>query len=271
VLDRKNHMVFDLSMEHDTEPPVVRVALITGASRGIGLAIAERLNQDGYHVILTARSSGDLDTAVERLRIAGGAATGIVCDVGDRTALAALVTEVSQRFGRLDVLVNNAGTLPTAKLAETVEYSEWDATMEVNLTAPWFLAARARELMPDGGVIVNIASSASFYPSRGLVAYNVSKAGIVMLTKVLALEWARHGIRVVGVAPGKVDTELLAPIKVWAEKSGRPLNPQRRIGHPDEVAGLVSYLASPAAAYVTGVVVPIDGGELLVASSELSK
>ena len=248
-----------------------RVALVTGGSRGIGLAVARRLGRDGYHVALTARTAADLERAVDGIRADGGAATGIVCDVGDRSSLAALVAQVASRFGRLDVLVNNAGVLPEARRAEAVPYPEWDAVLEVNLTAPWYLASRARELMRAGGVIVNVASSASFYPSRGLVAYNVSKAGLVMLTRVLALEWARHGIRVVGVAPGKVETDLLAPIKVWTERQQVPMNPQNRIAQPAEVADLVGYLVSPAAAYMTGVVVPVDGGELLVASSETAR
>src|SRR3984957_2313269 len=141
----------------------------------------------------------------------------------------------------------------------------------LNLSAPWYLACRAKELMTDGGVVVNSASTASYYPSRGLVAYNVSKAALVMLTRVLALEWARDGVRVVGVAPGKVDTDLVQPILRWSEKTERPLNPMRRIGQDDEVADLVVFLASPQAGFITGVTVPIDGGELLTAGSETGR
>jgi NAD(P)-dependent dehydrogenase (short-subunit alcohol dehydrogenase family) len=170
--------------------------------------------------------------------------------------------------GGLDILVNNAGALPEAKPAGDVSWAEWDTTLSLNLSAPWYLACRARELMTSGGVIVNNASTASYYPSRGLVAYNVSKSALIMLTRVLALEWARDGIRVVGVAPGKVDTDLVQPILRWSEKRSLPLNPMRRIGGDGEVADLVAFLVSDEARYITGVTVPIDGGELLTAGSE---
>lgn len=174
-------------------------------------------------------------------------------------------------MGRLDVLVNNAGRLHTARRAERLGYEEWDLTLEINLTAPWALATKAEALMPTGGTILNVASTASYYPSTGLAAYDVSKAGLLMLTRVLALEWASAGIRVIGIAPGKVDTELLTPIKALTEAGKLTLNPQGRYGTPDEVAHLVEFLVSPAAAYITGVTIPIDGGELLVASSDLGK
>src|SRR6202012_3289785 len=113
---------------------------------------------------------------------------------------------------------------PEAKPADQVSWAEWDATLSLNLSAPWYLACRARELMTGGGVIVNNASTASYYPSRGLVAYNVSKSALVMLTRVLALEWARDGIRVVGVAPDKIDPDLVQPILRWSEQRSLPLN-----------------------------------------------
>jgi NAD(P)-dependent dehydrogenase (short-subunit alcohol dehydrogenase family) len=162
--------------------------------------------------------------------------------------------------------------LPAAVLAGAVGWAEWDHVIGLNLSAPWYLACRAKDLMGDGGgVVVNNASTASYYPSRGLVAYNVSKAALVMLTRVLALEWARDGVRVVGVAPGKIDTELIRPILHWSEKTQRPLNPMRRIGQDYEVADLVAFLASPQAGFITGVTVPIDGGELLTAGSETGR
>jgi NAD(P)-dependent dehydrogenase (short-subunit alcohol dehydrogenase family) len=264
-------MVFDLAMQRDQEPDDTLLALVTGASRGIGLAIARRLCADGYHVVLCARSTDAIEAHAAQLRGEGRQASALTCDLSDRAAVADLLAVYEQRFGRMDVLVNNAGALPTAQHADTVDYPEWDRTLELNVTAPWYLATRSRRLMRPGSVVVNVASTAAFYPSRGLVAYNVSKAALVMLTRVLALEWARHGVRVVGVAPGKIDTELLAPIKAYAESRNVEWNPQRRVGAAEDVAGMVGYLVSDAAAFVTGTVFPIDGGELLVASSDTPK
>ena len=252
----------------DSSLPGRRFALITGGTRGIGLAIARRLAAAGYHVMVSSRSQQAVEQAVATCHADGGQAAGLVCDVGNRDSLNQLMDAVTRQFGRLDVLVNNAGVLPRATRAERVADEQWDEALETNLSAPWFLARRAHKLMRDsGGVIVNITSTAAHYPTTGLAPYNVSKAGLTMLTRVLALEWARDGIRVLAVAPGKIDTDLLTPIKALAESNKIVLNPQQRIGHPRDVADLVSFLVSDAAAYITGVVIPVDGGELLVASS----
>jgi NAD(P)-dependent dehydrogenase (short-subunit alcohol dehydrogenase family) len=264
-------MVFDLTME-PADTGELRVALVTGASRGIGLATARRLAADGLRVILVARSEALISAEAEQLRRSGHAADAIACDLADREAVGALMRGIGTSHGRLDVLVNNAAYMPVAKHAETITFGEWDATLELNLTVPWSLSGRAKELMGDrGGVIVNVASTAAYYPSRGLAAYHVSKAALLMLTRVCALEWARSNIRVVGVAPGKIDTEMLAPIMALVAQGRLALNPQGRPGSSDEVAGLISYLVSDAASYVTGVVVPIDGGELLVTTSDQAK
>jgi 3-oxoacyl-[acyl-carrier protein] reductase len=220
---------------------------------------------------VTARSADAVEALAGQLRRAGTRAVAFPADLTDRESLRALTDRVGEEFGGLDVLVNNAGMLPAAVLAGAVGWAEWDQVMGLNLSAPWYLACRAKELMGEGGVVVNNASTASYYPSRGLVAYNVSKAALVMLTRVLALEWARDGVRVVGVAPGKIDTELVQPILRWTEKTERPLNPMRRIGQDHEVADLVAFLASPQAGFITGVTVPIDGGELLTAGSETGR
>jgi len=244
-------------------------ALVTGASRGIGAAIARRFAGYGADVALAARSAGAVEALALELRDMGVRAVAVPADLTDRDSLRALVERVGEEFGGLDVLVNNAGLLPTAVRAEAAGWAEWDSAIGLNLSAPWYLACRSKELMRDGGgVVVNIASTASYYPSRGLVAYNVTKAALVMLTRVLALEWARDGVRVVGVAPGKIDTDLVQPILRWSEKTERPLNPMRRIGHDHEVADLVAFLASDQAGFITGVTVPVDGGELLTAGSE---
>jgi NAD(P)-dependent dehydrogenase (short-subunit alcohol dehydrogenase family) len=245
-----------------------RRALVTGASRGIGAAIARRLAERGADVVLTARSADPIASLAAGLGGLGVRALAIAADMTDRDSLAALMARVADELGGLDILVNNAGALPEAKPAGEVTWTEWDSTLGLNLSAPWYLSCRARELMTEGGVIVNNASTASYYPSRGLVAYNVSKSALVMLTRVLALEWARDGIRVVGVAPGKIDTDLVQPILAWAQKRSLPLNPMRRLGDDTEVADLVAFLASDEAGYITGVIIPIDGGELLTAGSE---
>jgi len=249
-------------------PLAGRRALVTGASRGIGAAIARRFAEDGADVVLSARSADALEGLAKEIRDLGVRAVAVTADMTDRESLRVLVERVGEEFGGLDVLVNNAGVLPEAKQAESHDWDDWDAAIGLNLSAPWYLACRARELMgTGGGVVVNNASTAAYYPSRGLVAYNVSKSALVMLTRVLALEWARDGVRVVGVAPGKIDTDLVQPILRWAEKGGRPLNPMGRLGTDREVADLVAFLVSDRAAYLTGVTVPIDGGELLMTSS----
>jgi NAD(P)-dependent dehydrogenase (short-subunit alcohol dehydrogenase family) len=250
------------------EPLRGRRALVTGASRGIGAAIARKLAQQGADIVLAARSVGPIEALAEELCGMGVRALAVPTDMTDRVALQALMDRVGEAFGGLEILVNNAGVLPLASRAENLAWDAWDATLGLNLSAPWFLACRAKELMGRGGVVVNNASTAAYFPSRGLVAYNVSKSAMIMLTRVLALEWAREGVRVVGVAPGKIDTELVAPIVAWTEKHEMPLNPLRRIGTDTEVADLVAFLVSDRAGYITGITVPIDGGELLTAGSE---
>jgi NAD(P)-dependent dehydrogenase (short-subunit alcohol dehydrogenase family) len=246
-----------------------RRALVTGASRGIGAAIARRFAELGADVVLAARSVDATDALAKELGGLGVRAVPVRADLTDRESLRALAERVGDVFGGLDILVNNAGVLPVAERAERLGWDAWDDTLGLNLSAPWYLACRAKELMGDGGgVIVNNASTAAYFPSRGLVAYNVSKSALIMLTRVLALEWARDGVRVVGVAPGKVETDLVQPILRWTEKHELPLNPLGRIGADHEVADLVAFLVSDRAGYLTGITVPIDGGELLAAGSE---
>jgi NAD(P)-dependent dehydrogenase (short-subunit alcohol dehydrogenase family) len=250
-------------------PLAGRRAMITGASRGIGAAIARTLAQQGADVILVARDQDKLDAAARELAELGGQVVALAADLNDRNALESLMDQVTDAFDGLDILVNNAGLLPTARAADRTDWPTWDAAIGLNLSAPWYLACRARALMGEqGGVIVNNASTAAYYPSRGLVAYNVSKAALVMLTRVLAVEWARDLVRVVGIAPGKIDTEMVAPIVAWTDKNNLELNPMSRLGADQEVADLVAFLVSDQARYITGITVPIDGGELLTAGSE---
>jgi 3-oxoacyl-[acyl-carrier protein] reductase len=238
---------------------------VTGASRGIGAATAQALAGRGLAVAVVARSSHALAEVADRIRAAGGTAMPVEADLGDPDAVEALVPRVTEEFGGLDVLVNNAGILPKASRSERVSRSDWEHVLAVNLTAPWLLAARAHDSMATrgGGVVVNVTSTASFYPSIGLAHYCSAKAALEMTTKVLALEWARDGIRVLGVAPGRVDTDLVRPILDWDTKRGKAPNPLNRLGAPAEVAGVIAFLCSDEAAYLTGTTVVVDGGELV--------
>jgi NAD(P)-dependent dehydrogenase (short-subunit alcohol dehydrogenase family) len=260
---------------HPVPPPegplAGRVAVVTGASRGIGAATAARLAEDGAAIVLAARSVDDLEAVASAIRAAGSEALVVRTDATDLGDLAALAAATSERLGRLDILVNNAGVLPTATRSEQMDVAAWQAAFDLNLTGPWFLACRAKELMAaggSGGVVVNVTSTASLYPSVGFSAYNASKAGLTMLTKTLALEWARDGIRVVGVAPGKVDTVLVEPIVEFSERHELRLNPLGRIGRPEEVADLIAFLVSDRAAYITGSIMTIDGGEVAATGAD---
>lgn len=252
-----------MSPTTDESARPARRVLVTGASRGIGAAVARRFAAQGAHVVVTGRHPETVELLAREIRDDGGRAVGIPADLTDRGSLTALMDQVGSEAGGLDVLVNNAGAFPVATRAVRVGWEEWDTMLALHLSAPWYLACRAKELMGEGGVVVNNASTAAYYPSTGLVAYNVSKSALLMLTKVLALEWANDGVRVVGIAPGKVDTDLVGPVLAWVEKRGRSLNPLGRVGLDDEVADLVEFLASPRAGYITGITVPVDGGELL--------
>ncbi|WP_036457877.1 SDR family NAD(P)-dependent oxidoreductase [Mycobacterium intracellulare] len=205
-----------------------KCALVTGAGRGIGAAIAERLAEQGAHVIMAARSEDALRERTRALTDRGLLATAVAADVGSGQSVSELMDAAARVSGTLDIVINNAGVLPKARRTEKVTRAEWDAVMSVNLTAPWNISCRAKELMAaaNGGVIVNVASTAAYFPSAGLAAYNVSKAALIMLTRVCALEWAAEGIRVVGVAPGKVDTDMVKPILDWTSGKGLQVNPQ---------------------------------------------
>jgi 3-oxoacyl-[acyl-carrier protein] reductase len=223
------------------------------------------LARSGAAVALVARNVAALEAVAARIREAGGVALEIQADLGETDLVEALVPQVVAELGGVDILVNNAGILPAATRSERVAREEWDRVIAINLTAPWLLAARVHDSMSarGGGVVVNVTSTASFYPSVGLAHYCSAKAALEMTTKTLALEWARDGIRVLSVAPGRVDTDLVRPIVAWDEKRGARPNPLNRLGTPDEVAGVIAFLCSDAASYMTGTTIVLDGGELV--------
>ncbi|TME70122.1 MAG: glucose 1-dehydrogenase [Chloroflexi bacterium] len=241
-----------------------RVALITGASRGIGSAIAEILAEHGAQVVLSSRKQADLDAEADRINgLYPERATAIAAHSGRPEDLEKLVQATMERFSRIDILVNNAATNPYFGPVLGAELSAWDKTFEVNLRGVFLLTKLVYEASMEsrGGAIVNVASIGGIRPGLGLGVYNVTKAGVIMLTKQLARELGGN-VRVNAVAPGLIKTRFAEALWGNQEILDRVLaqNPMARIGVPDEVAAGVLFLASDAASYVNGEVLVIDGG-----------
>ena len=241
-----------------------RVALITGASRGIGSAIAEILAEHGAQVVLSSRKQADLDAEADRINgLYPERATAIAAHSGRPEDLEKLVQATMERFSRIDILVNNAATNPYFGPVLGAELSAWDKTFEVNLRGVFLLTKLVYEASMEsrGGAIVNVASIGGIRPGLGLGVYNVTKAGVIMLTKQLARELGGK-VRVNAVAPGLIKTRFVEALWGNQEILDRVLaqNPMARIGVPDEVAEGVLFLASDAASYVNGEVLVIDGG-----------
>jgi len=241
-----------------------RVALVTGASRGIGSAIAEILAEHGAQVVLSSRKQADLDTEAERINaLYPEKAVAIAAHAGKQDDLERLVQQAMERFSRIDILINNAATNPYFGPVLGAELSAWDKTFEVNLRGIFVLTQQVyrASMEAHGGAIVNIASIGGIRPGLGLGVYNVSKAAVIMLTRQLARELGGQ-VRVNAVAPGLVKTRFAEALWGNQEILDRVLaqNPMGRIGVPSEVAAAVLFLASDAASYVNGEVLVVDGG-----------
>ena len=241
-----------------------RVALVTGASRGIGSAIAEILAEHGAQVVLSSRKQADLDTEAERINaLYPEKAVAIAAHAGKQDDLERLVQQAMERFSRIDILINNAATNPYFGPVLGAELSAWDKTFEVNLRGIFVLTQQVyrASMEAHGGAIVNIASIGGIRPGLGLGIYNVSKAALIMLTRQLARELGGQ-VRVNAVAPGLVKTRFAEALWGNQEILDRVLaqNPMGRIGVPSEVAAAVLFLASDAASYVNGEVLVVDGG-----------
>lgn len=242
-------------------PVPQKVALVTGAARGIGLAVAKRFLAEGWRVALL-----DLEGALLAGAVAGlknpDATMALPCDVSDSGTVADAVAKVGARFGRLDALVNNAGIAVFAPLLETSD-ADWKRVLEVNLTGPFLCTKAAVPLMREvgGGAVVNITSISAVRASTLRSAYGTSKAGLAHLTKQLAVELASLGIRVNGVAPGPVETAMAKQVhtpEIRADyHDAIPLN---RYGLEEELADAVFFLCSDRASYITGQILAVDGG-----------
>lgn len=242
-----------------------KVALVTGASRGLGQAMAITLAHAGADVVLTASSPSDETAAA--VRAAGRQAHILTTDLGTATIadLEGLVAETTAVFGRIDILVNNAGIIRRAPALEVTE-ADWDDVIQINQKAAFFLAQAAARRMTatGGGRIINTASLLSFQGGISVPSYTASKSALAGLTRAMANEWAQHSINVNAIVPGYFATDNTAPLRADDDRSRAILEriPAGRWGVPADIAGAVVFLASPAAAYVHGHLLAVDGGWL---------
>jgi NAD(P)-dependent dehydrogenase (short-subunit alcohol dehydrogenase family) len=243
-----------------------KIALVTGGSRGIGRAIAMAFADAGANVAISSRKLPDLESAADEIEKKGVRSLAVASHVAKGEESKALVDRVKGEWGRIDILVNNAGTNPySGQLLEAEEWA-WDVTANVNLKGPFLLSQLVARVMKEqgGGSIINMASIMGIVPSE-LGLYSVTKAGLIMLTRVLAKELGQYKIRVNAIAPGVVKTRLSEalwkdPTKATEAARSKALG---YIGVPDDIAGAALFLASPASSYVTGEVIVVDGGELV--------
>jgi NAD(P)-dependent dehydrogenase (short-subunit alcohol dehydrogenase family) len=243
-----------------------KVALVSGASRGIGEASALALADAGADVIVASRKLPDLEKVAEKVRAKGVRSLALAAHIAKTEDSKNLVKQVLDKFGRIDILLNNAGTNPFhGPLMEAEEWA-WDTTFNVNLRGPFFLAQMVAKVMKQqgGGCMINTASTAAFRAGE-LSIYCVTKAAYVMLTQVMAKEWGQWGIRVNAVAPGIIKTRLSELL--WKEPAVGERAEQAtsllRLGEPEEVASVVLFLASDMAKYITGETIVVDGGQLV--------
>ncbi|MCI0520861.1 MAG: SDR family oxidoreductase [Chloroflexi bacterium] len=244
-----------------------KVVLVTGAGRGIGRAIALAFAARGALVAANDITPINLDETLAQLRAAGGRGRDYVFDIAQKMPVQALIEAVRDDWGRLDILINNAGVEPHASILEMDEW-DWRRTVDVNLTGPFFAIQSAGRVMREqgGGVIVNVASIAGrAHGLKDRAAYVASKTGLIGLTREAAREFAAYNIRVNAICPGVIETEMTAALRQDAEMMTRWLQdiPQGRLGQPAEVAALALFLCSSAASYLTGQAINLDGGKVM--------
>jgi NAD(P)-dependent dehydrogenase (short-subunit alcohol dehydrogenase family) len=244
-----------------------KVALITGASRGIGLAIARAYAAAGAKVVLASRKQEALDEAAAQIRAAGGEALAVAAHTGSEEAVQALVDQAVAAFGGIDIAVNNAATNPHFGPIMSSEESHWDKILDVNVKGYFRVAKAAAASMKTrgGGKIINMASVAGRQPQPGMGIYCVSKAAVLMLTEVLAVELAADNIQVNAIAPGFIKTQFSSAL--WQNEriyeSIVTAVPQKRMAEPEELTGMALYLASAASSFTTGGTFIVDGGQLV--------
>ena len=243
-----------------------KVALVTGGSRGIGRASALAFADAGADVVVASRKLPDLEEVAEEIRAKGRKGLAVASHIAKMEDSKSLVEKVKAEFGRVDILVNNAATNPYYGPLIDAEEWAWDVTMNVNLKGPFLLSQLAARVMKEqgSGSIINIASIAGIRPDA-LSIYAVTKAGLIMLTKVMAKEWGQYNIRVNAIAPGLIKTRLSEAL--WrvpaAAKEAENETSLGRLGVPEDIAGVALLLASDASSYITGETILMDGGEFI--------
>ena len=244
-----------------------KIALVTGASRGIGAEAARLLARQGAHVIISSRKQAACEEVAGSIRDEGGQAAALACHIGDLAQIDAIFARIGQEYGRLDVLVNNAVTNPYYGPITETDAAAFDKTVEVNLRGYFFMSANACKLMKEngGGSIVNVASVDGVRPGAMRGIYSITKSGIIQMTKAFAQECGPDNIRVNALLPGLTDTKFAgaltgndAILKSWLDEM-----PLRRYAQPDEMAGAILFLASAASGFATGSILPVDGGYLI--------
>jgi len=244
-----------------------KVVVITGGGTGIGRAIAVAFAQDGARVVVAGRRREKLEEAIALLKQLGGEGLAAECDVTKAADTERLVKTAEDRFGKVDVLVNNAGVLSVSTV-ETISEADWDRLMATNVKGPFLMSRAVLPAMrrAGGGSIVNIASVLGIVGIRDRAAYCASKGGVVLLTKAMALDHAQDKIRVNCVCPSIVESEMTQNLFTESEAGRRAREsrlatiPVGRFGKPEDVAGIVVFLASDASSWMTGTVIPVDGG-----------
>ncbi|MDW3714753.1 MULTISPECIES: SDR family oxidoreductase [unclassified Pseudomonas] len=243
-----------------------KIAFVSGASRGIGEAIAKLLAQQGAHVIVSSRKIDGCQAIADAIIAEGGKATAIACHIGEMEQIQSVFAQIREQFGRLDILVNNAATNPQFCNVLDTDLSAFQKTVDVNIRGYYFMSIEGGKLMKQngGGSIINVASINGVSPGEFQGIYSVTKAAVISMTKVFAKECAQFGIRCNALLPGLTDTKFASALT----KNDAILNvalqriPLKRVADPSEMAGTVLYLASDASSYTTGVALNVDGGFL---------